>query len=152
MREAESSVTDAVITSVRIGASVEAVFDHLVDPEKLVRWMGVEVDIDPRPGGRFWMNVTGQDKASGQYVTVDRPHRVAFTWGWEGNDGVPPGSSTVSIQLTQDGAETVVELTHSGLPMGADDGHLEGWLHYLPRLQVAATGGDPGPDPNHRPT
>ena len=125
----------AVVTSIKVAAPPDSVFDHLVDPDKLIRWFGVEADIDPRPGGKFWLNVTGKDKASGSYVEVNRPSRVSFTWGWEGSDEVPPGSSTVSIDLTLDGDETLVVLTHSGLPGGLDDPHRDGWVHYLERLQ-----------------
>ena len=42
-----------------------------------------------------------------------------------------------------------VTLTHRGLPSAeerANHGH--GWELYLGRLAVAATGGEPGPDPN----
>jgi len=33
------------------------------------------------------------------------------------------------------------------LPEAARAGHGDVWDHYLPRLAVAAAGGDPGPDP-----
>jgi uncharacterized protein YndB with AHSA1/START domain len=70
-----------------------------------------------------------------------------WTWGWEGNDGVPPGSSTVEVTLTPDGDATVVRLRHSGLPTGdSATSHGSGWEHYTARLAVAAAGGDPGPD------
>ena len=137
---------DAVVLTERIRATPEQVFDYLVQPDKLVRWMGDEVRIDPRPGGEFWVNVTGDDVASGRYVAVDRPNRVVVTWGWEGSEHVPPGSSTVSFQLTADGDETVVELVHSGLPGGQDDEHRTGWTYYLPRLRTAALGLDPEPN------
>ena len=41
----------------------------------------------------------------------------------------------------------LVHFIHSGLPVEAAPGHNEGWTHYLARLVVAASGGDPGPDP-----
>jgi uncharacterized protein YndB with AHSA1/START domain len=108
--------------------------------------MGVDVKLDPRPGGELWVNVTGTDIAVGQFVELDPPHRVVFTWGWETPDHpVPPGSSTVEVTLVADGAATVVRLVHRDLP--ADEaGHGEGWDHYLARLARALGGGDPGPD------
>ena len=121
-------------------------FDFLVDPVKMLRWMGTEVDIDPRPGGTFWLNVTGQDIASGSYVAVDPPNQVVFTWGWEGSAEVPPASSTVTITLTADGEKTIVELRHDGLPGGTDDAHGRGWTHFIARLAKVAEGRDPGPD------
>ena len=38
-------------------------------------------------------------------------------------------------------------MQHRGVPNEeAAQGHGEGWAHYLGRLEIAATGGDPGPD------
>jgi uncharacterized protein YndB with AHSA1/START domain len=132
--------TDDLVISERIRASPDEVFGYLVEPDKLVRWMGVEARIDPSPGGAFWLNVTGDDIASGTYVAVERPHRVVFTWGWEGSDEVPPGSSTVSVTLTEDGDETVVELVHRGLPGGQADEHGRGWTYFIERLRRASLG------------
>jgi metal-dependent amidase/aminoacylase/carboxypeptidase family protein len=42
---------------------------------------------------------------------------------------------------------TLVDLIHSGLPEPEAPGHADGWAHFLPRLVVAAAGGDAGPDP-----
>ena len=133
--------TDAITLEQRIAATPEAVFEFLVDPEKLLRWMGTEADIDPRPGGRFWLNIKagdGENAAQGEYLEVDPPNRVRFSWGWVGSDDVPPGSSIVTFDLRADGPETVVTLTHTGLPGGMDDQHLEGWSHFLPQLVTVA--------------
>ena len=83
----------------------------------------------------------------GEYVLVEPPSRVVFTWGWEGNPDLPPGSTTVEITLVPDGDGTIVRLRHGGLP---DDDwreqHVGGWRRYLDRLTVAGAGGEPGPD------
>jgi uncharacterized protein YndB with AHSA1/START domain len=139
--------TVAVTREVRIKASPETIFEFLVDPQKLMRWKGVEAELEPSPGGRFRVNVTGKDIVAGEYVEVDRPHRVVFTWGWEGDEHVPPGSSTVEIRLTPDGDETLMTLTHRDLPEPALEAHVQGWEHFLPRLVEAAEGRDPGADP-----
>ena len=145
-----STPTGHVGVTETIVAPREAVFEFLIDPEKMLRWMGTEVRLDPEPGGTFWVNVTGDDIAIGTYLEVDPPGRVVFTWGWEGSTDVPPGSSTVTITLTVDGDNTIVELIHTGLPGGSDDEHSEGWRHYVARLDAVATGRDPGP--NHPPS
>lgn len=136
---------DTLVLEQRIAAPPEAVFDFLVDPEKVLRWMGTEVDIEPVAGGKFWLNANGTDVAMGSYLEVDPPHRVVFTWGWEGSVEVPPGSSTVTITLTADGDHTDVELRHQGLPGGATDDHGKGWTFLLGRLTAVAEGRDPGP-------
>lgn len=138
------TITEPLVLTERIRATPDQIFDFLVEPDKLLRWMGTDAKIDPTPGGAFWLNVTGEHIASGTYVTVDRPKTVAFTWGWEGQTEVPPGSTTVTITLTSDGDETVVELRHDGLPLGPEDEHKGGWTYFLGRLVTAGEGGDPG--------
>lgn len=128
--------SDVVNVSVRIAAPRELVFEFLSEREKLLTWMGQDAKIEPRAGGVFWLDVNGSDKASGHFVEIDPPRRIAFTWGWDGSDAVPPGSSLVTIDLRVDGEHTVVELTHSGLPPEACQAHLDGWCHHLPNLAV----------------
>jgi uncharacterized protein YndB with AHSA1/START domain len=136
-----------VNSEIRIDASPEAIFPFLTDPQKIVRWKGVDATVEASPGGVYRVNVTGGKHAVGEYLEVDAPNRVVFTWGWEGDEQLPPGSSTVTIELISDGDGTIVRLTHSGLPEGADAAQLQGWEHFLPRLAIVASGGDPGPDP-----
>lgn len=132
---------------IRIDAPPASVYEAFVDPDRMATWMGVDVKLDPRPGGELWVNVTGTDIAVGQFVELDPPRRVVFTWGWDApGHPVPPGSSTVEITLVPDGGATVVHLVHRDLPADTEAGHGEGWTHYLGRLATAQTGGDPGPD------
>jgi uncharacterized protein YndB with AHSA1/START domain len=131
---------------IRLEASPHEVFAHFVEPERYVRWQGVRAELDPRPGGVFRVWMDERTIASGEYVTVEPPERVVFTWGWEGNDEVPPGSTTVELLLAPDGDHTVLSLRHTGLPdASATMLHEEGWTSYLERLLVAARGEDPGP-------
>ena len=140
--------TEELQQEVRIAAVPATVFRFLVDPERMKRWMGTSVTIDPRPGGIYKVNVTGRDIARGEYLEVTQDSRVVFTWGWEGEGSpVPPGSSTVEISLAPDGDGTIVRLRHSGLPADEREKHAEGWVHYMKRLVEAGEGRDPGPDP-----
>lgn len=141
--------TTAVERVVRIRARPETIFPFFTDPELMVRWMGTTADVDPTPGGIYRVNIDGSHTARGEYVEVAAPERVVFTWGWESEDAVVrPGGSTVEITLTPDGDHTLVRLVHRDLPSSdTANAHTTGWEHYLPRLEVAAAGGDPGPDP-----
>lgn len=149
---ASTTETTAVVRELTIAARPETVWEFLVDPVKAQRWMGVSVSLEPHPGGEYRVEVVPGQVASGAFVELDPPRRLVFTWGWEpGEDGsaasVPPGSSTVEIELEPDGDGTRLRFTH-GLP--TDDAaakHAVGWDHYLARLVVAAAGADPGADP-----
>jgi len=138
----------AIEKEAHIAARPETVFSFLVEPAKMTRWMGTTAELDPKPGGIFKVNVTGKDMASGQYREVIPNTKVVFTWGWEEEGGqVPPGSTTIEITLASDGDGTILRMRHSGLAVERRDSHADGWDHYLSRLEMAAAGRDPGPDP-----
>jgi uncharacterized protein YndB with AHSA1/START domain len=135
----------------RIAAPPETVFAYFTDPERYRLWHGVQAELDPRPGGLFRVTMTNRSRqvARGEYVEVDPPHRVVFTWGFEGIDALPPGTSTVEVVLVPDGDDTILHLRHSGLPTeDLCQFHAWGWGFTLERLLVAAAGGDPGPYPH----
>lgn len=119
----------------RIDATPETVFSYLVDPAKFITWMGAAAELDPRPGGAFRLEVDADNVAVGQYLLVEPPHRLRFTWGWERHPTVPPGSTTVEITLRAEGPATWIRLRHTGLPdEGARRLHAEGWSMYTGRL------------------
>jgi uncharacterized protein YndB with AHSA1/START domain len=131
-----------------IDASPETVWEFFVDPEKLMRWKGINAELDAQAGGTYFCEVIPGHTARGEFVELDRPNRLVFTWGWDGNEGVPPGSSTIEVELTALGEGTSLHFVHSNLPSAeAIASHAHGWDHYLPRLELAAAGGDPGADP-----
>jgi uncharacterized protein YndB with AHSA1/START domain len=144
------AVTDTAVyeRTIEIDASLETVWEFFVEPNKVMRWMGIDVELEPRPGGIYRCNVIPGHTALGEFVEVDKPRRIVFTWGWDGNEGVPPGSSTIEAELTPEGNGTSVRFVHKNLPSAeAVASHAEGWDHYLARLELAAAGGDPGEDP-----
>jgi uncharacterized protein YndB with AHSA1/START domain len=131
-------VTEPVTASVRIAASPEVVFPYFTDPALAVKWIADAAYLDARPGGTFSLDVQG-NPARGNYVEIDPPRRVVFTWGIEGRDDFPPGSSTVEVVLQADGDETVVTLTHRDLP--TEDyrrSHQGGWGEFLGVLATVA--------------
>jgi len=132
-------LTNAVELQVRLDAPPEEVFLYLTEPERYVMWQGVKAELDPRPGGvyRVWMDAN--TVASGAFVEIEPAHRVVFTWGWEGNESVPPGSTIVEFTLEAHGDGTVLSLRHAGLPDGeAAAMHEQGWRHFTARLALTA--------------
>src|ERR1700749_353391 len=65
-----------------IAAPPAAVFALLTDPEKILRWMGTEAQLDPQPGGLYLVNVTGARFARGAFREVVPVHRLAYSFGW----------------------------------------------------------------------
>jgi uncharacterized protein YndB with AHSA1/START domain len=117
----------------------------------MIRWMGTNVDIDPRPGGIYRIEPNSRDIIRGKYVEVVPNRRVVITWGYEnpspGMPAVPTGSTQVEIDLVAEGRGTRLRLIHRQLPSAAAEQHEMGWMHYLERLKKTAQGIDPGPNP-----
>ena len=143
--------TTSVERELAIDASPETVWEFLVDPEKLARWFGSQAWLDPRPGGKYRVDVIQGHIASGEFVELDRPRRLVHTFGWEAEGGqenpVPVGSSTIEFELEPSGDGTILKFRHYGLPSSeVAQSHAHGWDHYLSRLVIAGRGDDPGED------
>ena len=131
----------------QIAAPRASVFAFLTDPEKIVQWMGSEATTEMHPGGLYLLKGVGSATARGAFREVVPVHRLAYSFGWEGNEEVPPGSSLIEIDLIEQDGGTLLRMTHSGLPNAeVQASHAKGWTHYIGRLALAAAGQDPGPD------
>ena len=134
---------------VQIAAPPATVFAFLTDPDKIMSWMGTEATTEAHPGGLYLIKGVGQQRrnARGTFREVVPVHRLAYSFGWEGREEVPPGSSLIEIDLVDRDGGTLLRMTHSGLPNGAEcAAHARGWAHYLGRLAIVAAGGNPGAD------
>ena len=129
-----------------IAAPPATVFAFLTDPEKIISWMGTEAKTEMHPGGLYLLKgVNGRRVARGAFREVVPVHRLAYSFGWEDSDVVPPGSGLVEIDLIDQDGGTLLRMTHSGLPNAEQcAGHDKGWAHYLGRLALAAAGRNPG--------
>lgn len=135
-----------IVVEQRIEASPSVVYAYLTETSKWKRWQGVDAMLEPHVGGVFSVLMANGANARGEFVELVPDRRVVFTWGWIGYENLPPGSSTVEIELRADGDATLLVLTHRDLPDEELPMQRTGWLHYLPRLAIAAPGGDPGAD------
>ncbi len=132
----------------QVKASPQRVFDALLDPTQVSRWMGprtmVEacevMTLDPRVGGRYRIrmdrradapNGPGTIFVTGTYEEIDPPNRLAFSWMWEDKGH----SSRVAIDLKPHAGGTEVTLTHEGLAdVESQQGHGRGWPITLQQL------------------
>ena len=147
---------EEVIHEVLLPVAPDDAFEMFVDPARLVRWIGISAELEPRPGGRFRFEVMPGQFCEGRYEIVDRPHRLVFTWGWWAESmGVPPGSSRVEVTFTAaataGGNSTALRLVPRGLGAAARPLHDDGWNRFLARLTAVATHADPAPYPSETP-
>ena len=119
--------TDVIVATEHIKAPPEVVFPYFTDPALIVEWIGNRAELD-----------MGEVVARGAYIAVEPPYRVVFSWGISGSNALPPGGSIVEVALTPDGDDTMVALTHRGLPCIHVGNHRAGWGHRLGWLLVAA--------------
>jgi uncharacterized protein YndB with AHSA1/START domain len=117
------------------------VFDAWTNPEVLQRWWAAQpswtspgCDVDLRVGGRYVLRMRDEETGElhvvgGEYREVVRPHRLVYTWCWQGADGPDRGHvSLVTIEFHPDGDATTVVLEHSGLAsQGSAERHGVGW-------------------------
>lgn len=135
-------------------ASPERVFAAWTAPEVLRRWFApgpgftsTEVEVDLRVGGRYRLTVSGPDGAHsvvGEYLQVEPPSRLSYTWAWEGEDGRGTAATTVvTVQFRPVGEGTTVVLTQTGF-VSADvrDEHGVGWRACLDNLDARVLGAD----------
>lgn len=132
--------------SIVVAAEPEIVFEYFTVPERIVRWMGDYAVLDARPGGQFTLDINGVP-VRGAFLEIDRPQRLAISWGHAGSERLPPGASTLEITFEPTDEGTLVSIVHRDLPEIEAEQHATGWAHFLARLAVASTGGNPGADP-----
>ena len=120
----------------RLPAPPDAVFSEWTDAARLAEWMCprparcLNVQADPRVGGmvRFDIEEAGRTfRVSGIYLTLQRPHRVAFTWScstWPD----PAIQSVVTVTIEPDGTEaSIMTIEHELLPPALVQQHAHGW-------------------------
>jgi len=111
--------------------SIDRVWRAVTEPEHLGAWFPSPVELELRPGGamRFAAFEEGEG-GTGQVVTVEPPHRFVFLWDTE----------EIRIELTREGAGTLVVLTHTfdDRPLGAS--LAAGWGACLAGLRAVVAG------------
>jgi len=138
----------------------DAVFRAWVSPEVLRRWWGAgpdwtspAVEIDLRPGGRYRLSMQDPSGAvrtvGGEYVEVDPPRRLVYTWAWETHGAADDAPTLVTVEFHEGGpGETTVVLTHTGFADGERrDLHRDGWELCLANLETRVLAGPPGAAP-----
>lgn len=143
----ETTIQSVVVTH-RYAASPERAFDAFLDVGVARRFMFatatgemITAEIDPRVGGRYVFVERRPDMGDvrhvGEYLEIDRPRRLAFSFGVPQFD---PRMTTVTIEIVADGDGCRLTLTNEGVPSDYADGNREGWSKILDGLLPAYEG------------
>ncbi|WLR48018.1 SRPBCC family protein [Halobacillus litoralis] len=125
----------------------QTLFSFFIDPGKMQKWMGRQILMEPRIQGRFRIDIDGDNIALGEYKEIVQNEKIVMTWGWEGSDIMPPGTSTVEFLLEEQDNGTLLKLTHYDIPIEKIHSNNDGWTHYMERCKGIAEGVDIGVDP-----
>jgi uncharacterized protein YndB with AHSA1/START domain len=125
------------------------VFDAWVHPEVLRRWWAASpnwrspsAEVDARAGGCYRLSMEDAESGHvhtvvGEYLEVERPHRLVYSWTWEGEPVEMAGSerTIVTVEFHAAGDRTRVVLTHRGFTTDhVRDLHAGGWGACLDNL------------------
>jgi uncharacterized protein YndB with AHSA1/START domain len=127
----------------------DRVFDAWLDAKSLVMWMrpgnatSAVAEVDPRIGGKFRIVMShAQDvEHTGEYLAIERPRLLSFTWRSIHTDLVP---TVVTIEFFERAEGTEVILTHRRLPPARLDAHRGGWTDIVRLLEVTLAPGRTG--------
>lgn len=115
------------------------VWAALTEPGRLARWFA-EVTGDLRLGGEFLIVFDPDDpsqRVTGSVLECRPAERLAVSWCIEGEP-----TSTVSVDLTAEGAVTRVVLEEHRVPLSRAAGYGAGWQAYLEQLAADLGGGE----------
>ena len=127
------SVTRSATLRAAISSDAAGVFDYLADPKKLTMWFPDQAIIEPQLGGKYHFRWNGTEGVrSGVVTEFIRGNTLGYTWQ-PPND---PYETNVRFKLFPQGAETIVELTHTGFTSSeAMDRAIKTWVFYLENLK-----------------
>src|SRR4051812_1927367 len=142
----ETTTDDRVLSISRvIKTSPEELFDAWIDPRLLLQWWGPEGTtipdyvFDVRVGGGWkttMMNAAGDGQVcSGIYTILERPRRLAMTWGWLRPDGTRGHETVINVTFEKVDGGTLMTLNQKTFQSPEQTGfHNEGWASTFNKL------------------
>ncbi len=147
-----SDTVELVVTR-HVPAPVGSVWEAWTSAEGWARWWwrhwpDTSYEVDARPGGTYLArSVHGGAAVEGRFVALDAPRALELTWRWDGQHA----EDQVLVELTPDGAGTLVRVCHRTRPDATDD-YRQGWEFVLGNLAghaLPARGGVSAQDLSH---
>jgi uncharacterized protein YndB with AHSA1/START domain len=129
-----------VIEATYAGVKPEELFRYLVEPQLLTQWWPPQAETDPQMGGAYHLQWPNMDwHLRGHYNLYEPPHRLGFTWQWDHEPEIPTRHVSMDIDPHDGGTKlTVTHGFYNASPRDREErqGHIDGWTHFLGRLQA----------------
>lgn len=120
------------------GITPAELFRYWTEPALLVSWWPQQAEVEPRAGGEYHLAWPGMDwHLRGRYLSFEPVERLSFTWHWDHEADVPMRYVDLYFEPLE-GRGTMLSLMHSeygGGDQAERQGHIEGWVHFLGKLQ-----------------
>jgi uncharacterized protein YndB with AHSA1/START domain len=130
----------------RYDTDIDDLWSAITDPARLARWLG-RVEGDLRPGGTF--RQTNPDlESTGRVEVCEPPRRLVVTTreteeSYRAGQGTAPFDERAEANLTADGAQTILVIEVSGMPLDKVEYYGAGWQIHAENLAAYLAGHDP---------
>jgi uncharacterized protein YndB with AHSA1/START domain len=137
-----------VVVTQQLAGAPERIFDAFLDPKIARHFLFataagemITAQVDARVRGRYEFAERrpdmGEVRHVGEYLEIDRPRRLAFTFGVPQFD---PRMTTVTIDIRSTKGICEVTLTNEGVPEAYVEPNRQGWSRILAGLLPAYDG------------
>ena len=118
--------TGDVQHTVEIEGGAEAVYEALIKPEQLNRWIASNAQVEAVEGGEYkfgWGDL-------GAFKILDLDDQRKLSYGWAEGGDAP--DTVVTWELEETGGKTRLTMVHSGFaPEQETAGYQAGWLNFM---------------------
>ena len=129
-------------------ATCEIVFDAWLNADVVSQWLApdpgmimIVEELDATVSGRYKFKMVAADGetfvVTGEYITINRPEQLVFTWAWVHGDDKT--EMLITLNFIANSNVTEMQMIHEKLPdQESKDHHNEGWLACFDRLASVA--------------
>lgn len=115
--------------TVNVMARPQDVFQSLIDPRQLDRWIAKKAEVDPKPGGKISF---GWEGGPVKILEIVPDRKLSYSWQWEKEP-----ETVTTWELEESGGTTKLTVVQSGFaPDRNCEDYYIGWHKYIHRLKA----------------
>ncbi len=132
----ETGETATIEFNRRFTEPADVVWTALADADELASWLPEDATFEEGLGGAVSLDFGEGGVVTGEVTAWDPPALLAYSWVF------PDGAeSQLTFELSPDGEDTLLLLTHESVPVATARGYTPGWHAFLDRLDALVAGG-----------